>query len=105
MSREAHIAAAWWAGQLKAKTSAHVAVGLFELELARWLDEQLAGGAQAIPLTTSDCGPQLNVGECADRVGLVVGAMLWPLQAGMWVSPGSVYVHEGYNSLRQTLYP
>ncbi len=107
MTPEARCAAEWWASKLtSAAPDKATTIALFGGALARWLDDEMERSKGApIPLTTSDCGPQLNVGECAHAVGLGIGAMLWPAQVGMFVAPGSVYVHEGYNSLRQTLYP
>ncbi len=107
MSPEARCAAEWWVAKLRAAAPGQdVALALFGGRLAEWLDEEMTRRQGApIPLTTSDCGPQLHIGDIASVAGLKIGSMLWPNQAGMFVSPGCVYVHEGYNSLRQTLLP
>lgn len=101
----AQVAAGWWAAKMSLTVPEQsAAIARFEAELAAWLDGEMERRESPIPLTT-DYGPQLNVGECASRAGLKAGAVAWPIQVGMFVTEGCVYVHEGYNSLRQDLYP
>jgi hypothetical protein len=105
-SQEATVAAAWWADKIRHHVAPdnYGALERFEHLLGQAVDERFeAAPGYPVPLTTSDCGPQLNLSRPVQDAGLQIGSSAWPLETYMFVGPGNVYVYEGYNTHRQTL--